>query len=285
MNTAATLQPPPSQAVDWALPVEGMTCASCVARVEKALSAVPGVQDASVNPATEVATVRARKDGFNTDAKSASLISGEKAGISLTLTAAPVVSTGGTGELRRDDIDDSRVVKGAPEPVLDRCGLTADSAPAQLLGRLFGAGDRVIAVAARDAAGMTSVTAAHETGLQLAGFVTFADRPKPDAAAALARLAALGIRVVVATGDNPIVATTVCRELGLGEGDAVTGVRSEVRFEGAAALRIDPADDEDATQLALPEVGELTHQFDPLLVDAREESGDFLALVRVTTCL
>ena len=58
--------------------------------------------------------------------------------------------------------------------------------------------------------------------------------------------------------------------------DAVTGLRSEVRFEGAAALRIDPADDEDATQLALPEVGELTHQFDPLLVDdlAPEPAAD-----------
>ena len=38
--------------------VEGMTCASCVARVEKTLRAVPGVVDASVNLATERATVR-----------------------------------------------------------------------------------------------------------------------------------------------------------------------------------------------------------------------------------
>jgi Cu+-exporting ATPase len=39
------------------LAVEGMTCASCVARVEKALKKVPGVVDASVNLATEQATV------------------------------------------------------------------------------------------------------------------------------------------------------------------------------------------------------------------------------------
>ena len=38
-------------------PVEGMTCASCVARVEKALSAVPGVVSASANLASERATV------------------------------------------------------------------------------------------------------------------------------------------------------------------------------------------------------------------------------------
>lgn len=35
------------------LPVEGMTCASCVGRVERALNAVPGVQAAAVNLATE----------------------------------------------------------------------------------------------------------------------------------------------------------------------------------------------------------------------------------------
>ncbi|MGE4323774.1 MAG: heavy metal translocating P-type ATPase [Sphingobium sp.] len=40
------------------LAVEGMTCASCVGRVERALSAVPGVTEASVNLATERATVR-----------------------------------------------------------------------------------------------------------------------------------------------------------------------------------------------------------------------------------
>jgi len=40
------------------LAIDGMTCASCVARVEKALRAVPGVRDASVNLATERATVQ-----------------------------------------------------------------------------------------------------------------------------------------------------------------------------------------------------------------------------------
>jgi P-type Cu+ transporter len=39
------------------LPITGMTCASCVNRVEKALKKVPGVLDASVNLASEQASV------------------------------------------------------------------------------------------------------------------------------------------------------------------------------------------------------------------------------------
>lgn len=39
------------------LEIEGMTCASCVIRVEKALKKVPGVQDARVNLATEKARI------------------------------------------------------------------------------------------------------------------------------------------------------------------------------------------------------------------------------------
>src|SRR5258708_5719976 len=40
------------------LPIEGMTCASCVNRIERFLKKTPGVEDASVNLATEVATIR-----------------------------------------------------------------------------------------------------------------------------------------------------------------------------------------------------------------------------------
>ncbi|WP_423380310.1 heavy metal translocating P-type ATPase [Burkholderia sp. LMG 32019] len=44
------------------LDIDGMTCASCVSRVEKALAKVPGVTRASVNLATERATVDAAPD-------------------------------------------------------------------------------------------------------------------------------------------------------------------------------------------------------------------------------
>jgi len=43
--------------VSVTLPVQGMTCASCVSRVERALRKLPGIADATVNLASETATV------------------------------------------------------------------------------------------------------------------------------------------------------------------------------------------------------------------------------------
>jgi P-type Cu+ transporter len=63
MNSATATAAVPAQttgpSTDWSLPVVGMTCASCAGRVERALAKVPGVREASVNLATEVATVKA----------------------------------------------------------------------------------------------------------------------------------------------------------------------------------------------------------------------------------
>ena len=58
MSTSVLNQPIPDL-TDWSLAVEGMMCASCVTRVERALRAVPGVQDATVNLATEAAAIKA----------------------------------------------------------------------------------------------------------------------------------------------------------------------------------------------------------------------------------
>ncbi|MDC7710743.1 heavy metal translocating P-type ATPase [Vogesella indigofera] len=53
------------------LPVLGMTCTSCVSRVEKALHKVPGVQAATVNLATESVTLEAGPDFALADAHAA----------------------------------------------------------------------------------------------------------------------------------------------------------------------------------------------------------------------
>src|SRR5690606_2471174 len=80
--------PEPAHAVD--LSISGMTCASCVRRVERALAGVPGVLDASVNLATERAHVE-----LTTQASSEALVAIiKKAGyeasvISPDVSAAP----------------------------------------------------------------------------------------------------------------------------------------------------------------------------------------------------
>lgn len=74
----------PAQNVD--LQVDGMTCASCVGRVERALKKVPGVQNAVVNLATERASVQI-SDGTDVGALIAAIA---KAGYE----AAPVPKVG-----------------------------------------------------------------------------------------------------------------------------------------------------------------------------------------------
>ena len=70
MNTATSpsLAPSaPGPARSWDLPVQGMTCASCATRVERALGKLPGVRSAAVNLATERVHVEA-DDGLALDA-------------------------------------------------------------------------------------------------------------------------------------------------------------------------------------------------------------------------
>src|SRR5918993_3584729 len=49
---------PPEALTRVQIPVEGMTCAACQARVQRALVRVPGVADASVNLLAHQASVR-----------------------------------------------------------------------------------------------------------------------------------------------------------------------------------------------------------------------------------
>ncbi|HEX8202482.1 MAG TPA: heavy metal translocating P-type ATPase, partial [Isosphaeraceae bacterium] len=49
------------------------------------------------------------------------------------------------------------------------------------------------------------------------GWIRLADRPRPEAAAVLAELAALGVEAVMLTGDNPPTAAAVARELGIAD--------------------------------------------------------------------
>ena len=72
--------------------ISGMTCASCVGRVEKSLKGVPGVFDASVNLATEAATVTAAPEVDYRDLAAAV----EKAGYAVKLDEVTLAIAGMT---------------------------------------------------------------------------------------------------------------------------------------------------------------------------------------------
>ena len=114
------------------------------------------------------------------------------------------------------------IVKGAPEQVLAKC-LSVPSAAGPTLEKLFADGRRVVAVAAKAAPALSTIGNDDESGLNLAGFLSFADEPKLAARESLTRLTGLGIEVKVATGDNPMVAERVCSDLGLVSKGTVTG--------------------------------------------------------------
>ena len=64
---------------------------------------------------------------------------------------------------------------------------------------------------------------------KLAGFVAVADPIKPGAAEAIAKLHALGLKIVMATGDNATTAKAVASQLGIDEVRA--GMRPEQKLE------------------------------------------------------
>jgi len=126
------------------------------------------------------------------------------------------------------------IVKGAPELVLARCRDVPSHAQS-LLDAQFAGGSRVVAVATRSAAGQTTLSAGDEHDLALAGFLTFLDPPKPDAAEAIARLHELHVDVKVITGDNDRVAAKVCDDLGLRVRGVLTGVQLDQLDDDALA--------------------------------------------------
>jgi Mg2+-importing ATPase len=118
------------------------------------------------------------------------------------------------------------ITKGAPESLLPICPAAPPEAEATV-ERLFASGARVIAVGSREWDGGPRCTLADEKALALAGFISFEDRPKADAAASLARLRQLEVEVKLVTGDNALVAQTICRSLGLDMGETISGPELE----------------------------------------------------------
>jgi Mg2+-importing ATPase len=134
------------------------------------------------------------------------------------------------------------VVKGAPESVLPRCLDDAPEHRAEAEARAA-EGLRLLAVAVRELpAGETAATPEQERALVFAGFLAFADPPRDDAAESVARMAALGVRVKVLSGDAAPVVRHLARIVGLHDGAVLTGAEIEAMDAPALVHRVAEVD-------------------------------------------
>lgn len=160
-------------------------------------------------------------------------------------------------ERRRESVltTTALLVKGAPDAVLPRCtGRHADEAAAAMTA-LAEQGMRVLAVARRDAAGVTTGADADagERDLELLGLIGLHDPPREGVGDSIRAARAAGIKLAMLTGDHPATATAIARQVGffadeerviegrdLPEDRAALGALLD--HDGVVIARVSPAD-------------------------------------------
>jgi calcium-translocating P-type ATPase len=127
--------------------------------------------------------------------------------------------------------------KGAPESVLPLCvrtldgsGLEVELSPTQReqvtrqVEDFARGGMRVLALAQRTLAAAVEPPAREqvERDLCFLGLIAMLDPPRPEVRDAVAACHSAGIRIIVITGDHPLTAAAIARQVGIGGDDPVT---------------------------------------------------------------
>ncbi|WP_322513029.1 cation-translocating P-type ATPase [Chloroflexus sp.] len=141
--------------------------------------------------------------------------------------------------------------KGAPEVIVPACShWLSPTGPAPFTAAdqarvldaaqtMAGAALRVLAIATKAPA--TLANAEHD--LTLLGLVGMIDPPRPEAKAAIQTCQQAGIRVVMITGDHPLTAAAIARELGLlSHGRVMTGSELDALGDEAFARIVETVD-------------------------------------------
>ena len=138
--------------------------------------------------------------------------------------------------------------KGAPETIVESCSHEISSGGARPLedGRRREileaartmAEDALRVLAIAEKAGTTREHAERE--LTFLGLVGMIDPPRPEAKQAIERCRSAGIKVVMITGDHPVTAAAIARDLGLAaDGRSLTGHELEQMPEEVLARELD----------------------------------------------
>jgi Mg2+-importing ATPase len=137
------------------------------------------------------------------------------------------------------------ITKGAPESVLAVCveyevdgrrlplGQSARQSCEAVFHELSAKGFRVLAVAYAEVAPKAAYGKEDERQLVFAGFLTFSDHPLPAADEALRAMTDDGVKVKILTGDNELVASHVCSQVGLNVERIVLGDEVDRMTDGA----------------------------------------------------
>ncbi|NTW53824.1 MAG: cation-translocating P-type ATPase [Chlorobaculum sp.] len=145
--------------------------------------------------------------------------------------------------VHRSEATTFAIVKGAPEVLLPACSSALDasgqpealddSSRRDILEKVEAMGRdalRVIAIARKESAGIADAS----DGLTFLGLAGMIDPPREEAKEAVERCLAAGIRPVMITGDHPVTARAVARELGiLRDGHVLSGVEIEAMDDRA----------------------------------------------------
>ncbi len=158
------------------------------------------------------------------------------------------------------------IVKGAPEAVLAACTTCGgapfdDAARSAALARvreLASQGLRAVGIASRPWVGdARDPIDSDETGLVFEGLCTFADPPKASATAAVARLRGAGVRVVILSGDDPLVVARLAGIVGLRAQHVISG--TELNALSVDALRVQVRDTDAFARLSPDQKVRIVH--------------------------
>ncbi|HEX9031811.1 MAG TPA: cation-transporting P-type ATPase [Streptosporangiaceae bacterium] len=143
--------------------------------------------------------------------------------------------------------------KGAPEALLPLCttfvaadgsiAVMTDQVRAQVEGivdQYAASGLRVLAFATRDLDAGGPVPAKREDAerdLCFAGLAAMVDPPRPEVADAVDKCHTAGIRIIVITGDHPLTAAAIAKEIGVRAGDS--GVMSGEELDRMSEQELD----------------------------------------------
>jgi Ca2+-transporting ATPase len=125
--------------------------------------------------------------------------------------------------------------KGAPEAIADLCHLKAAESDRLFASveELAGDGLRVLAVARARFPDAVLPEDVHDYPFELMGLVGLEDPLRDSAPAAIRDCKAAGIRVVMITGDYPVTAAKIAREIGLPDDLVITGAELDALDDAA----------------------------------------------------